>query len=233
MERGLISAKNVVAKVYQDFDIAGETNVGKMINWIGTGFQLLEVNPGFLKVTETVPINEGRVLIPKNCGITSVTYNGVVLDISKRSNYSSLTLKYPNSVIAVFNGPYLDISVETGNVTFHYYTIGVDCDGYPMIPNSELLTEALAWFVMSKLLLGGYKHPVVTYETAYSMWTKLKPQAANDVNFPTLFDMDRFAMGWRSLVTTLNDFKSGFVSNDFSHEVTVLTGSEDNEILGI
>ncbi len=90
------------------------------------------------------------------------------------------------------NNNRLHTTFETGEVLFVYYKVPVDSDGYPLVPDFGLSIEALNYWIIYKMSLGGFKHPVISFDTAYKMWKELYPQARNRINYPSLEEMQSF-----------------------------------------
>lgn len=83
----------------------------------------------------------------------------------------------------------LHTNFEEGKVLFVYYKVPVDDEGFPMVPDYALSIEALNYWIIYKMSLGGYKHPVIDFKTALTMWNSLYPQAKNRINYPSLEEM--------------------------------------------
>jgi len=86
----------------------------------------------------------------------------------------------------------LHTNFETGRVMYVYYRPPLDKEGFPMIPDFGLSLEALNYWIIYKLSIGGYKHPVIDFQTAWNMWNQLYPQAKNKINYPSLEEMQSF-----------------------------------------
>lgn len=100
---------------------------------------------------------------------------------------------------------YLHTSFEEGTVKIHYYSVPLDDDGFPKIPEDAMTTEALTWFVMYKLMLGGYVHHTVTnWKEAYQMWLSLYPQAQNSLMMPDTLETKAMASWWTNPLNSNN-----------------------------
>lgn len=86
----------------------------------------------------------------------------------------------------------LHTNFETGRVMFVYYRPPLDSEGFPMVPDFGLTIEALNYWIIYKMSLGGFEHPVIDFKTALSMWKELYPQARNRVNYPSLEEIQGF-----------------------------------------
>jgi len=86
----------------------------------------------------------------------------------------------------------LHTNFEEGRVLFVYFRPPLDKEGYPLVPDFGLILEALNYWVIYKMSLGGFKHPLITADKAYSKWRELYPQARNRANYPSLEEMQGF-----------------------------------------
>ena len=94
------------------------------------------------------------------------------------------------------NGNFLHTSFEKGIVYFIYKGIPLDCDGYPMVPKSAELNTALQYYFIHRMALSGYKHPVLSFADALSLWEKHYPRASNDINWMSLQEYQAFTELW-------------------------------------
>lgn len=77
-----------------------------------------------------------------------------------------------------YDTPIFTTSFPEGIVYVHYLWVK-EKDGYPMIPNEPLYQEAVFFYVISRILMSGEKHPVFNYTTAYQQWMSYRNQASN------------------------------------------------------
>ena len=86
----------------------------------------------------------------------------------------------------------LHTNFEKGKVMFVYFRPPLDEEGFPLVPDFSLTIEALNYWIIYKMSLGGYQHPIIDYHTAYAKWLELYPQARNRVNYPSIEEMQGF-----------------------------------------
>lgn len=96
------------------------------------------------------------------------------------------------------NGNFTHTSFEEGKLYYVYKGIPLDCDGYPLVPKNAFLHEALQYWFIYKMSLSGYVHPTVSRQEAYQLWTKLYPQASNDISWFDLQDYQEFTEMWNN-----------------------------------
>lgn len=89
------------------------------------------------------------------------------------------------------NNNWLNLNVDSGYVYFVYFAPPCDSEGYPMIVANEWVEEALPFYVIYRMCLSGYKHPVIDMAYAKGEWERLYPRARNSVNFPDVEEMQQ------------------------------------------
>lgn len=101
-------------------------------------------------------------------------------------------IRQANYARGYINNGRLHTNFETGNVLFVYFKPPLDSEGFPMIPDFGLTIEALNFWIIAKMSMGGFQHPVFSYDKAWAKWMELYPQARNKVNYPSLEEMQSF-----------------------------------------
>lgn len=105
------------------------------------------------------------------------------------------------------NDGYIITSIENGEILLKYYAYPTDKDGYLLIPDDVYYKEAILWYVLKKLILGGYRHPEFNYHTANQYWKKSCAAAANNAAYPTFDKMVSFTKNWvRMIPKSPNEF---------------------------
>lgn len=94
----------------------------------------------------------------------------------------------------------IETTFSDGEVTLIYTGATSDERGMPMVPDIYEFKEALAWYIMSRLCLSGYGHPVINYAMADAKWEQFRFKAKNKMKMPTLDRMQALANMWTSPV---------------------------------
>lgn len=111
-----------------------------------------------------------------------------------------------NKIELNFDTDYIYIETEFIET---YHSKQFDCE-MPVIPNNGLLLEALAYYCMYKMLLRGYKHPVMNLAASqygtnpYYQWLQLKDKAQASVIGDIIENGDASKL-----------FRSGFYINSY------------------
>lgn len=139
--------------------------------------EIYEANPDPEILDEIIQLN-------KEIGQYSIPYA-----TNYRNNYG---LEYYN-----LNKPGgLETTFESGCIEMTFIGAVSDEEGLPLIPDNYEFKEALSWFIISRLLSGGYTHPVHTYQFADAKWEHFKKAARNKMKMPSVDSMRAFANMW-------------------------------------
>jgi len=195
----LVSSKQLIAELYQDFNISNDDWVNKAQRHITRGIELMGVDGYFERAYLVQDVVEYQAPLPcdsKNILAILTNVNGTVhrLPLTK-----SLALGMDFSGISdhsIYQGginhDMLRTNFQEGKVLYIYNRIPKDTEGDLLIPDNAWLLEAIPFFVIYKMSLTGYKHPVVSYQMAKDEWRALYPRAKNNLNFPSVEEMHRY-----------------------------------------
>jgi len=239
-----ISAKAVIGKVLRDLKPASTSFEYDAMEWIGEAIEYIGHHAGFVPQTETLIVGDNRALLPCNFYMIrpkGVRYNGSPLAYGFNGNSYEPTDsntyisafnttedglgKYGTPVLAAPNGGdyymlnnnYVITSFVEGEIELKFWAFPIGEDGYPFIPDNIYYKEALSWYIIKKLLMGGMQHPLFDYDYADRKWLTYCNSAANDIAFPTPDQMDRFVQNWARLIPDHGANTDEF----FEHDATV------------
>lgn len=94
----------------------------------------------------------------------------------------------------------IETTFDFGEITLIYTGATSDDRGMPLLPDVYEFKEAIAWYIMSRMLLSGYEHPVLNWQSADERWEKFRFKAKNKLKMPTLDRMQALANMWTSPV---------------------------------
>lgn len=123
-----------------------------------------------------------------------------VADRTPRSDYYMLN---PGTIITSF---------QEGTIRMHYMALPVDEEFFPLIPDNPVVFEAITWYVLRQMLMGGYRHPIFDYGFADAKWEKTLGQAQNDLMFPSPDKMESFKRMWVTMIPHIHTY------NEFFHD---------------
>jgi len=103
-------------------------------------------------------------------------------------------------------------SFVTGQICISYMAFPVDENCWPMVPDDISYREAMMWYIVKKLKLGGYKlaNEKISYEYAENEWRNYCTQARNAANYPDIDRYQSFMDQWVRLVPNMNSHSTFF-----------------------
>lgn len=136
-------------------------------------------------------------------------------DVTNRfGEYSDtpITSDIANSQGFTINAGYIRTEFEEGDITVSFNAIPVDEDGFPMVPDDISFATALQWYLISQLLLGGYKLKAegINFEYADHKWQQYCTQAKTKSIYPDLNQLQSFTNSWVRLIQRNDRFASFF-----------------------
>ncbi len=99
---------------------------------------------------------------------------------------------------------YLNTSIEQGCLQVTASFILTDEDGFPMVPNYVEYRDALSYYVLRKLIMRGYKHPVIGYPEADRLWNNACAAAGNTALFPNIDRAETLRRAWVRLIPRIH-----------------------------
>ncbi len=127
-----------------------------------------EVNPYQHQTSDGLPTDEPA---------TSFPFLGE--DIEPTENLSTTTHYY--QVV----GNMIQTSFEEGYIKVHYWSIPVDKEGYPLLPDNANFKRAVEWHIIRRLIGSGYEHKVFSYDYANNQFELYAARALSEVSFYT------------------------------------------------
>lgn len=132
------------------------------------------------------------------------TYLDQITAINKKISDLTSALAITSSInIKHFNGDYYSVnpdfiitSFETGNIRLIYNAFTTDENGFPRILDEFNYKKAVEWYIISMMILGGYKHQEIDFKSANEFWEIYRYKAANKGKIPSIDSLDRFTNMW-------------------------------------
>lgn len=217
MKYNLVSSKRLIAKVYRDFHPSNNAWVIDAIEWIGEGLQFIGYNVGYTRKPIKVHIVDYKGIVP--CvveEILAVEYNGIKLPLLQSLNRTRGNGYEPNTVGNWYSlnsnakddgKAIIETSFEEGCIILHAQILPLDKFGYPMIPDAAKVLEGLSWLILARMIGQGYKHHTFSYVDAIKMWEKWSMKGKNELNSPTLDQMELFKDRWTTMCNSYREEK--------------------------
>ena len=228
-----ISSKALIAKIYRDFKPNNSSWVNDAIEWMGEAIECINAFHGFIETSECKNVIDYRVKLPCDLEqLLGVTHNGNKLQRTgaiKSKRHCTPNHPLNNSICSTtesysLNPNYIHCSFQTGTIVIYYLGIDTDEDGFPNIPDNYHVKEAITWYIISRMLLRGFKHPVVSYEMADSKWIMNYPKAQNACKFPDIDAQDLFKRTYLGLARNTN------MSNEMFQDTTIVNVEKQNSL---
>ena len=195
----LISSNQLIGELFSDYNISNTDWVVKAQRHIARAIALMQIDGFYELAYSNKKVKEYNSPLPCDTKyILGVLHNqnGVVtrlpLDRSTSLGMDFSGMANHNIYKARVNGNTLRTNFETGTIMYIYYRMPRNDQGDLLIPDNDYLLEALPYFLISKLSLSGYKHPVISRQEAEAKWDKMYPRARNVINYPSVEEMHRF-----------------------------------------
>jgi hypothetical protein len=201
-----ISSKAIIAKVYRDIKPNNNAWVIDAFEWL---YEVLS-NVGFTGSTERkafcIKVTGHKGKLPCNYeDILGFQYKGQKLPLISSINATRNTYKNNEVNWYSINPDYIQTSFESGDVTMYGMALVTDEEGYPLIPDLPNVKEACLWYIVYRMILGGYKHHAIDLKTAFEMYDKTyMPRAQNELKMPTLDQAIRFKQRWTAICNSFN-----------------------------
>jgi hypothetical protein len=229
-----VSSKAIIEKVFRSLGnlVSQDSDrlLGNGIEWIGEGLQLIGILPAMDKISEVFIVEQSRVPLPCNLYlIESVSYKDEWLPYSGRKfNYDLHCTNCINEYDAAknldfsytVNPNYLMTNLPDGEeICISYVGFKIDEEGFPEVPDNQQTKEALFWFILRSMMLGGFEHPnkQITFQTCDELWKRYAAQADVTLNMLDSGRMETFRRMWVRMIPDQNRYKN-FFANDTVEE---------------
>lgn len=205
----LISIKNTIGRFLKEFGLEDTSYVEDLPQWVEDAMNIIGVSNYYSYKHKVLEIKDYRGTLP--CDAENLYGFWVTNKCTKAQNVKQLCRLFIRNTPLLgkgintnihgiaygnINGNFLYTSFEEGYVYVVYTGVPLDEENFPLVPKDAKLNEALQYYFIYKMSLSGYKHPVIDFKTAYSMWEKLYPAAGNSINWMSLQEYQEFTELW-------------------------------------
>lgn len=118
------------------------------------------------------------------------------------------------------NPDYIITSFETGQIRIYGVGFSVDKEGFPTIIDDFDYKSCVEWYIVSQMILSGYKNPEINYKMANEMFDMYRKKAEAACKVPSLDGMERFAASWLRFSGTREvpgDFFMNMEQKEYKH----------------
>ena len=155
------------------------------------------------------------------------TYNNIEPRINVSytiNNQSNLTLRktqnspYGGDYYLINNGA-IQTNFDSGKLKIHYSAYPTDSDGYPMVPDNVYVKQALEWYILRQMLMGGFKHPEFNWQFADAKWGQYCVSAGNDLAYPSIDKVEEIKNMWCRLIPSINHHRDFFMASQTQEQI--------------
>jgi hypothetical protein len=199
----LKSSKKLIGQLIADINLDINDIEHRLFEWINDAIDIMDITKHYVWKREFVDVEEGLAELP--CGMDFL-HSIWIRNGHGQMEYLNLTgspLIFERGIfyetvglIGSIEGHHLRTAFRKGRILVIYKGPPCDCDGYPMIPKSAKLDEALTYYLIQRLALKGYQHPIIKFEDARNIWLNSYVGAASDVEWFTLPELEEFSRFW-------------------------------------
>lgn len=206
-----ISIKSTIGRLLKEFGLPDTAYVEDIPQWTADAIEIIGIPNYYVFKRHLGKVEGSRTKLP--CDIENLWGVFVAPGYNTTTNHNNLKRLFLQnspffgkgqgyettdrlSSYGSINGMYLDTSFDKGYVYFSYQGIPLDCEGYPLVPKNAHLNTALQYYYISRMSLSGFKHPILDFASANSLWEKHYPKAGNDINWMDLQDQQDFTEMW-------------------------------------
>jgi len=216
-----ISAKEIIARINHDLTIDHSDWIPSAPLWLADGLAQLNSSAVWEDAWEEVEIAEYKGTLPCNIKVLrALDYNGERMVINGKipspfyDRTTLFTSKYTYEIYADRN---IVTSLEEGIITVLFKRPAVEYweehNVYiPRIPDDPFVIEALKWFLMTRLLQKGTKHPIFNlkennpYTNPAIAWENFSKKARNSISMLSPDQRIEASKLFRTFITNLNYF---------------------------
>jgi len=222
-----VSSKQVIAKIYRDFRPSDSNWVNDAVEWMGEAIEYIGAYTEYVLQPFPVTVKEFKAKLPCSLEfIEGIEYEGAYLQPSGSSNTiqgNGIDLPLHTNESYKINPNYIHTTFEEGDIIIHGLSVPVDCDGFPLVPDSMEFKQALAWYIMFRLVARGSKHQV--YKDPMFMeatWEKWAVRARNRAYAPDIDGYEKFKNSWNNIIIDVDKAKKLF-----NTDLEVLSQADD------
>jgi hypothetical protein len=232
-----ISSKEILAKVARDLKPDNFDWEEDVLEWIGEALEYIGSGAAYEIKHKKLSVGNYRSLLPEDLKELKAVYNedreafeygnqkysdtpsmlaskNVPIPSPYPDTVDTTVLKYQGEWVKMkpdggyfINGGYLIMQFPTGQVLIEYEGFKTDSDGFPMIPDAIQYRNAVFFYILRQMILGGYKHPdqQMGYIYVDEQWKRYCNQAQVHGGFPSVDKAMNFGKRFSSLVPVIRE----------------------------
>lgn len=228
----LVSSQRIIAKLHRDLRLTDNRYVSDIIEWIGEAMHHVRAYPNMEQKVEELTVTMHRVALPNDLAMirqvarTSkkggddlciMSYNASHFPQSLHTRDSPNKMSQEAENRYIINMNYIETTFEEGFIVLSYLAFPTDDDGYPMVPKEVSFDEAAKWYIVLRMIEGGWKHPAgISYDGAEQRWHHYCAQARQKFKMPDIDQYQKFLEMWVRLTPDYSRHHFGFDDADYN-----------------
>ena len=213
-----ISSREVIRRVYINFNIKTTDWESLTFDWINEAIGLVRAYPMLVDCHQDLTLVSFRAKLPCDLKVLrGVTIDGVRQTVPKVARVyaqDSVVLNGDGeqAIYELSKTGYIISSNETGTIRIHYKAFPTEFDDelnmeIPMIVDNEKLLQFLEWYVLARILMRGYNHPVFKIGAQnpeldpmkqWKYWARRVPNSLNELSRE---ERQLQSEVWRTMIT--------------------------------
>lgn len=221
MNYQLTSAKEVIARVENNFDIDYADWVTRAPLWIADALDQMQMIAAYEDTYEDLSVENHIIMLPDDVPsdirqILGIGYSGQLIRRLNTINpvkQPQVISEYNNNETYSIKNGYIVTSIEVTTIRLYYRRPAIEFDNelqvyLPRVPINSIAQNAIGWYLIYCMLRRGHKHTTFSLDSKnpitnpYIMWEKESKKAMNSVGG---FDIEERAEAGRLLRTFLID----------------------------
>lgn len=219
-DKEFVSTKEIISRVYRNLNIEEDLRFEDMQNWIHECIELINNFKIYEHKLVEITVTDYKAKLP--CDLHQfimVSLNGFGLRYKPNQYYYAYTTvsdssKYPTQTEKTYDVvyPYIHTSFKEGTLLLEYLALPMDKDNYLKIPDIEPLKQALFWYILKMLIMGGYKPNTqsLTFDYCEQQVKHYIGAAHGQMNMPTIAQAENIYRERMKLIPQTSHYRSAF-----------------------
>ena len=237
----LVSSKEIVARIENDFDIDHADWITRAPLWIANAMDILQIISSYEDKKSDPPLQVENYIVqlpddaPQDIRrILGVEYDGKLikrLNVINPIKQPKVNSEYSSVETYSIKNGYIVTSFEEGEIILYYQAPALEWDVenqvyWPKVPTNSIIQTTIGWYIFVSILKRGYKHPTFSLDSKNVftnpalMWEKEQKAARNQAG---AFDPEDRAEFSRIMRTFAIDVDTPINTNYQEEDTTTLS----------
>ena len=196
----LVSSKEIVARLENDFDVDHSDWISRAPLWIANALDILQFMSTYEDKYIDLTVENYIVQLPDDAPqdirrILGVEYEGFLikrLNVINPIKQPTVSSEYSTLETYSIKNGYIVTSFEDGTIRLYYQSPAIEWDinnqvYWPKVPANSIVQGAIEWYLLVCMLRRGYRHPTYSLDSKSPftnpaiMWESEQKKARNQV----------------------------------------------------